>query len=177
MNRSRRNTVFGRAALGGLLVVFTILLIVSFYSSNVNHSGNEDRKDIINKNLIGDERGQNIDLESIVNDPDSFYGQVVSVRGEVDSNIDIRGMTIESAIQSGDKLLILSREALVGIGGGPGVATYRSDDNVRVSGVVRQFNQAEIEQELGIDLDDEIFSTYEGQPVIIADSIIQLKSI
>src|SRR3712207_2715475 len=42
---------------------------------------------------------------------------------------------------------------------------------VWVRGTVRTFNLAEVQEEVGYDLDDEIFEQYEGQPAIVAESI------
>src|SRR3712207_5498318 len=40
----------------------------------------------------------------------------------------------------------------------------------RVSGTVRRFNLADVERELGMDLDDELFGDFDGEPVLVASS-------
>ncbi len=173
MKNKQKNTVLGRVALGGLLIVFTILLMISFYNSD--SSSIRDLQQKANKvEIFGDERGQNVNLEEVAHKPDDYYGKTISVRGEVGQNIGTRGITIESVGLVDDMLLVISREALVGVGGGPGEIFYSQNDDVRVSGVVREFRIAQIEQELGINLDDETFRVFEGKPVVIADSIAEI---
>ena len=175
MQNERKNTLWGRVALGGLLIVFTILLMVSFYNTSASPVRENLREDIDQQELFGDERGQNVNLEDVVQNPEGYYGQVVSVRGEVDQNMGTRGVTIETVGLADDELLVVSRDALVGVGGGPGDALYNQDDDVRVSGVVREFSIVQLEQELGIDLDDKDYQEFEGKPVIIADSIAEIS--
>ncbi|MDQ4077354.1 MAG: hypothetical protein M3220_14040, partial [Chloroflexota bacterium] len=45
------------------------------------------------------------------------------------------------------------------------------DDHVRVVGTLRQFVIVDLEEEFGVELDDELFEEWEDQPVLIADSI------
>src|SRR3712207_7804955 len=40
----------------------------------------------------------------------------------------------------------------------------------RASGTVRRFNLAEVERELGVDLDDHLFSDFDSDPVLVAQS-------
>ena len=51
-----------------------------------------------------------------------------------------------------------------------------NDTVVRVSGTVREFNRTEVEAELSYSLNDPIFDDWVGQPVLIADSIEQVRA-
>ncbi|MEE1942632.1 hypothetical protein V1L54_25045 [Streptomyces sp. TRM 70361] len=47
------------------------------------------------------------------------------------------------------------------------------DDPVRVTGVVREFEIAGVEEELGVELSDTLYEQYEGEPYIRARSIAE----
>lgn len=53
---------------------------------------------------------------------------------------------------------------------GRNVGVARQDDVVRVTGTVREFDIEEFEEYFGVDLDD-AWDIYEGQPVIVAESV------
>lgn len=177
MKKNRRNTFLGRVALGVLFLSFAVFLIVSFYFSSNTPVRNEIANKLDSDELFGDERGQNVNLESVVNDPDSFYGSVISVSGSVRQNLDTRGIVLKSPQLNDERLLVVSREMLIGVVGGPGDYVYKPDDYVRVSGVVRELNLDQLEQEIGVEINKNRFTEFEGKPVVIADSIIQLQTL
>lgn len=175
MENQEVQTARGRILMAGLLMMFTLVLMISFYLA-YNNQDQQREGGLAQENLFGDERGQNVSLEEVMSDPDSFVGQVVSVRGEVKKNLGTRGLTVETSGIQPDELLVVSRESLVGVGGGPGEALYSEKDGVRVSGVVRTFFLEELEAEIGEDLNEEAYREYEGKPVVIADSITPLQN-
>ena len=54
--------------------------------------------------------------------------------------------------------------------GRPAGAQLAEDDLIQVTGPFRRFNLAEFERDLGVDLDDNRFAAYDGQPAIVARS-------
>ncbi len=48
---------------------------------------------------------------------------------------------------------------------------FVAGEEVRVNGVVRTFNLLRFERDFGVDLDDNLYSDWEGQPVIIATEL------
>lgn len=162
----------GRVILSFLLIFFTAFLIISFYqvgsTVGTNTSAGVGQKD---------QPGQRIDLRTVAHHPDQFYGKEVTVRGEVYNDIGTRGMLIDSTGLYDSKMLIVSKQALIGVGGGPGDLLFKKDDGVQISGIVRRFKIDELEHELGIRLDRETFRQYENKPVIVADSIYPIEEL
>lgn len=99
-----------------------------------------------------------VTIDEVLARPLNYEDQRITVSGEIEE-----GLLIPHAFLMGDgKLLVLS-------------ADPRSDIFVEATayatGSVRIFQLAEIEAELGVDLDDERFAFFEGSPVLIAESI------
>lgn len=96
-----------------------------------------------------------------------LVGQTVTVSGEVTSVIAPTGFTIsgeqdaELADPNTSGVLVVSAQEF-------GVT---EGDVVQIVGEVALFRIADIESDLGIDLDDELFEEFEGQPALIASSV------
>jgi hypothetical protein len=77
----------------------------------------------------------------------------------------------EEAVLAGgidnDLLLIGAQQNLAGID------DQIVGDRVRVSGTVRMLNIADVENEIGYDLDDNLFADWDGKPVLIAAAVEQ----
>ncbi|HRN96115.1 MAG TPA: hypothetical protein PLD54_01575 [Candidatus Levybacteria bacterium] len=172
MEKHEVQTVQGRILIVGIFLLFTLALMTSFYTVYDTQPLQQNSKA---GDVLGNERGQNVSLEEVVADPTAFVGQVISVRGIVQDQIGTQGLTIDTTNIETEKLLVVSRDALIGVGSGPGESAYGKYDGVRVSGVVRMFSLSELETEIGTDLNDETYQAYEGKPVIIADSIYELQ--
>ncbi|NJN17438.1 MAG: hypothetical protein HC822_14775 [Oscillochloris sp.] len=108
-------------------------------------------------------------VANILADPSAFYGNLVMVEAEIGTFIGNSALTIEEAnLLADDTLPVLDTRGLIPTLG------LSEDDAVAVRGTVAAFNRAEIEQTYGLDLGDTLYSTWEGRPVIIADSIAPL---
>jgi hypothetical protein len=68
----------------------------------------------------------------------------------------------DPGLLGGDNLLVLSRDQSV---------VVTENDTVAVSGVVQRFDMAQLEGELGYDLQDDLFGDASGQPVLIAETV------
>ncbi len=163
----------GRVILSFLLIFFTAFLIISFYQVGSTVGTNSTSAGV----GLKDQPGQRIDLRTVVHHPDQFYGKEVTVRGEVYYDIGTRGMVIDSTGLYDSKMLIVSKQALIGVGGGPGDLLFKKDDGVQISGTVRRFKIEELEHEMGVRLDREMFQYYENKPVIVADSIYPIEEL
>lgn len=103
-------------------------------------------------------------IDRILDDPRAYIGRTVTVRGEVDDLVGPRAFMLEDGdLFFDDELLVVSAGRLPRLVEGEG--------EVRVTGQVRRFNRAEVEDELGIRLDERPFADYEGRPVIVARSV------
>jgi hypothetical protein len=106
-------------------------------------------------------------IGAITNDPGLFYGRPFVIEGRVG-----RLVTENSFILS-DGQAIGARELLVFYGGTEVLTGIVAEgQNVRVRGVVRQYNAPEIGRELGREIDAQIYRDYENYTVLVADSIV-----
>ncbi len=109
-------------------------------------------------------------VAAIVTDVGNYIGQQVTVRGNVDQQIGQHAFSIDEDVAGAagidnDLLVIDATDTLT--------ETLTADASVEVTGMVRTFNLAEIEQEIGADLDDALFTDWNEHPVVLAETITQ----
>ncbi len=128
--------------------------------------------------LLGDEEGvppepaANVTITDIVQDVSNFEGQTVILDGEATEVIGENAFVLsaEEPVAGGvdaELLIVGARQDMEAID------DQLLNDRVVVGGVVRQFDLATFEEELGFDLDDAAFEEFAGRPAIIAEEIIQ----
>jgi hypothetical protein len=108
----------------------------------------------------------NVTTEELSEETDSYIGETVSLRGEVNNLVgDGAFLMDEDRVFGGEEILVFnaSTQRLV-LPEGEGTP-------VQVTGEVQQFVAANIEQEYGLDIDPELFADYENRPVVIAESV------
>lgn len=135
---------------GGLLMVALVMLGVSIV-------GNRD--DGANRTT------------QVAENPANFYGQSVNLTGEVDDIYGVQAFSLDGTGIVNDKVLVISRNALIPVGGAGDDYLYNTGDRVQVQGTVRSFQIDDIERDLSIDLVDSMFMGWEGKPVVIAEII------
>ncbi|MDQ4078361.1 MAG: hypothetical protein M3220_19210, partial [Chloroflexota bacterium] len=99
-------------------------------------------------------------LVEIAEDPEAFVGQRVTVRGPVSEQINPRAFRLEA---DGDEIAVLISGRLR--------RELEAGESLRVQGTVREFEREAIEEELGVELEDELVEELEGETVIVASSI------
>ncbi|MDQ4078178.1 MAG: superoxide dismutase family protein [Chloroflexota bacterium] len=102
---------------------------------------------------------QDVAVADIVDDPEQFIRQTVRVRGTVSEPISLRAFRLS---EDDEEIAILTMRPLV--------RAVEQDEALRVMGTVREFERDEIEEELGVELEDELAEALEGEPVILATS-------
>lgn len=140
------------SALGVGLTILVVLLIGSFFSKQTTRSEEQ--------------------IGRLLEKPKEFYGKEIDLTGEIEEIVGNRTFTLDSPDEFNGSLLVISRESLEPIGGA-GASDFIFDEGERVSikGRVEEFRVREVEERLRIDLKDEEFSSWEGKPVIIADTV------
>ncbi len=106
-------------------------------------------------------------INNIVTNPSEFMGRTVTVSGEVGEVIGPRAFTIGEP----QELLVVGANELPTIAQGTFEGELTPDRTVQVTGPVRTFDLAQVEQEIGFDLDDNLFANYAGRPAIVAQSM------
>lgn len=107
------------------------------------------------------------ELEEVSENPDSYYGQEISLEGEVGEIRNDYAFTLkEDQLIGGDDLLIINAT---------GEPIPEQDEAVVVTGMVRPFIKSEFEQDYDLtwdlDVQEEIEAEYTEKPVLVVDSI------
>ncbi len=108
-------------------------------------------------------------LSDIADDPSAYIGRTVTVSGEVSEILSpvVFRMNEDNLLDIGDEILVVHT-------GEPALVGLTDDAEILVTGTVRNFVVAEIEDDLGIalDLDADLEIEYENRVAIVADTII-----
>lgn len=101
----------------------------------------------------------------IINNPSAWVGRRVTVSGDVEEVWTPRAFNMDSGITVGE-LLVVSREPF------PNLADHDPlvDDVATVTGTVRMLAVAEVEREIGWDLQPEIEVEFTGKPMLVIDN-------
>lgn len=112
---------------------------------------------------IGDPPVTVVSVSDVLDDPPAFIDQPVTLDADVVENVDDLAFTMADTGADAPLLVV----------GAPGVipADLEAGAYVRVAGVVRAFEQADIELAIGAGLDDDAFDAYAGAPVVIASEV------
>lgn len=117
-----------------------------------------------------------VSVNSVADDPDAYFGSTITVSGEVDEVITPLLFTI-SGSEDGEELLVLSVDSIAAVSGRSTAEPVQRRDIVQVTGRLRPFKRAELEDEHGADFGGAELD-FEGRPVIIAhDASAELSSV
>ena len=108
-----------------------------------------------------------VTVDEILADPQQFLGKRVAADASVDRVLSERVIVLQPQTQDGEMLAILSDQAVQSVQG------VRSGDTLHIVGTVQPLTRAQIqqvEQQLGITLDEEQLLSLAGQaPFVIVD--------
>ena len=114
-----------------------------------------------------EEPNAGVTLSDIADDPQAYFGQTVTVSGEIDEVLGMNAFVI-GADDLDDDLLIVSADPIPVAEGRMDTAPFAEGDEVRATGIVEAFRVADLEAKYGFDLDDGLFGGYDGLPVLVA---------
>lgn len=110
--------------------------------------------------------GENVTIDEVNNDLGQLVGRNVTVRSEAETTPDPNSFRLVSeAFFSGENVIVFNAT------GEPFVLPEEDDIEVQATGEVRQFILTDVEREYGLDLNPEVYTEYESQPVIFAESL------
>ncbi len=123
----------------------------------------------------GPERGVTVEdiAESDAFDEDGFagslIGQQVTVSGNVSEVVGMNAVRIGGEDFGGDGILVIQ---VSGAG-----STITEDDDVRVTGTVRDFDAAAFEREFGTDIyEDDVYDPWVDENILVASNVTELNS-
>jgi hypothetical protein len=117
--------------------------------------------------LEDDEPRVGLSVDDVVSNIETYAGSTVTVSGEVEDKLAGGAFTLSQDTWGRDKKLLVV--------GGKFAELVREDDEVRVTGEVRRFMITDVERDLQIDLDDDLYRTWHNRPVMIARSVDVVK--
>lgn len=146
-----------------LLLVLAVLLLASCGrdSGELGEPGVEDRTQSVTT--------QNpITLEELTKRPAKYYEQSVNVEGTIGRTLSSNSFSLTSPGVADEDTEV---QAALVAGERGDVPNLSEGQRVRVVGEARRYDPSEIQEELGIDLDNDLHAPFEERPVIILGSV------
>ncbi len=109
---------------------------------------------------------ENVSVGQLTDELSAYLGETVTVRQDVQELVgDSAFLLDDDQFFGGEEVLVInaSEEGLMLVEG--------EGTEVQVTGEVREFLMADLEQEYDVELDPDLFAEYEQQPVIVAQSL------
>ncbi|EDX84348.1 hypothetical protein S7335_2045 [Synechococcus sp. PCC 7335] len=108
----------------------------------------------------------NVTSEELVDDTASYVGEEITIRAEVEDTVDETAFLMaDDDYFDGEGILVINASSE------PFVVPDVGETEVQVTGQVETFAMTAVSTEYGLTLDADLYSEYEDQPVIIAESI------
>ncbi len=120
----------------------------------------------------------------VADEPENWIGRQVTVTDDVTDVIGRHSFQMGEegflGLFGGELLVVGAKPLPQWVGDDFASSGFFDDDDdfdelegaiARVSGTVRRFNLQDVERELGVDLDDGLFGDYDGDPVLVAQSV------
>lgn len=109
---------------------------------------------------------ENVTAEDVSSETSNYVGQTVTIRGDVNEVVG------EASFLMDDEQLWGGEEILIVNASGEGITLPQgTESQVQVTGEVRNFVIADLEREYGLDFEPNLYTEYEQQPAVIAQSI------
>ncbi len=122
--------------------------------------------------LVGEEEGELVEDDE--EGPD-LLGQKVTVSGEATEIVDPSAFVIGGDALGGEGALVLSSTGTFDDFATPVTEDVVGSDTVlQVAGTVQELVVVDLEEEYGVDFDDEALAEWEGDAVIVADQVASL---
>jgi hypothetical protein len=118
------------------------------------------------------DQAQDVAIHEIAMSPGDYFGQTVSVSGMVGTALGSRAFELlDQDLLHDEQILVVAMHPMQNADGQRIEASRLSNSEATVTGTLQRFRIAQLEQQLGMDLQDSQFREWEGQPAIIAESI------
>lgn len=119
-----------------------------------------------NETTTREEALENVTTQQVSEETSNYVGQTVTIRGDVNEVVG------EASFLMDDEQLLGGEEILVVNASGEGITLPEGTENqVQITGEVRNFVIADLETEYGLDFDPNLYAEYEQKPAVIAQSI------
>ena len=113
-----------------------------------------------------------ITVDQITDDPAAFYGQTVTITGEMGRAMGQHVFTVrDDDFLFAEEITVITPQVLMDRQGHALDAGQFGERHVRVTGTVREFDAETLQQELGVPLDPAQLQGWTGGPAIMASSV------
>lgn len=115
-----------------------------------------------------------ISANDVIEEPDQYIGQVVTVSGTVEEIVGPRSFTINAGDLPGESLLVVGTEAIDIPAGVDRDETESDNTVVQVTGTVYTFDDNMLDDTgdvYGFMYEEDAFNPYIGEPVILVDDV------
>jgi len=113
-------------------------------------------------------------IDSILDDPELYYGQTVTVQQVITEVVSIEAFVLQyDELFDEDRLLVIfDTETYADL---PIIQLAEDETEVRVTGTVREFVRSDLQTEFDFDLEDDIFDDFEDRAALVAEEIIVIE--
>ncbi|RBY90192.1 hypothetical protein DQ244_12035 [Blastococcus sp. TBT05-19] len=161
-------TTTARAAMA--MAAAASVLGLSACSGTAGSESGADVEDVVEEEAAADEPFDGPYDTEFYEDVDDYTGEEVTLSADVNEVITPEAFTIAGTDDT-------TVEALLVVGA-TGDAELASETTVKVTGTVEEaFVLTDVEDELGVDLDDALFTEWEDEPYVVADDVEVLENV
>lgn len=157
MDRQRGISTVGWILIGGLVLIAILVVLPAFTQPNGNQLLPQPQDEQVQEE-------QGVSVGEIKDNSDRYMGQQVTVVGEIERRVGDYGFVLDEPGVDLNNILVITPQQIDS-------NRQFNNDPARVSGLVAEFRINEVEQALGVDLNEQEFAGFEGEPVIIANSV------
>ena len=112
-----------------------------------------------------------ISVDRIVDHPEQFIGKRVRLAGRIAEVHGNRMFTLKDDDPVlKEQMLVVTRRPLP-LGEGP--TALKPGDELLVTGVIRPGDVADVEAEMGVDLDAKLENRFRGKPILVASEVVR----
>lgn len=155
-----------------LLIVIVLVVAGAILAFTLmRNDGTEPVQDTVNEttNTVQENTEDDDLLSKIIDNPQQYYDQTVTVKGEI-QDVQSRRVFKISDQTAGDELYVITRQPLTQEQIAEAEELFEDNADVSVTGTLQRFVLAEIERDYNFDLSAELEAEFQDKPVLIADS-------
>lgn len=153
-----------------LLAALAAMMLVSCESVGRDPGAQDDISETEQREQASTGPRDSVTLEELTRRPERFYNERVTVNGRVGRTLSPNtfSLTSDDAAESDEAFEV---EAALVAGGEGSIPDLSEGQRVRVTGEVQPLDLEEVEQDLGVNLDDNLYTDFEEKPVVLPGTV------
>lgn len=165
IKQNKKNNIFSLKRAGAIAIVSIAGLLGA---CDAGYDNRATSPEITNDEVVTEPVEPVADLEEVAEETEQFIGETVTIRGEIEEAIapGVYRLQEENELLAQDSVLIVMPDE--------SPMPIVEDQEVQVTGEVRQFISAEFERDYNLtwdlNVEEQIEAEYEGQPVVVVQN-------